>query len=1199
MNRKAETEKADPRGNLLSGLLNSSPNIVWLASVEPMHLLEVNPAGIRAFGRSKSQLLHDDSWIDSIHPEDSPQLAAAIRSAQPGSPTPVTYRVTVTDGNDLLVHDHVCRVETEGERPIVGGNGIVSTRASSQLSASPDVLRGLIEHIPMNVLCKDLKGRIVFANRHFCETVDRQLDNVLGKTDFDLFPAELARKYRQDDLRVVTGGEPIEDVEAHRLTSGETKYVQVFKVPLKDEQGNTLGLQVMFWDATARKDAELRFQQEQNLLAALLDNVSDSIYFKDLESRFIRVSRGLAKKFRLDSPEEVVGKTDADFFSEEHAKAALEDEREIIRTGEPLLEKEELETWQEGEDTWCSTTKMALRDANGDIIGTFGVSRDVTIAIRNKEQLARERDLLRTIIDNVPDQIFAKSRAGRFIVANKALLKVLGAETLADVIGKTDYDFSQPELACEYVADDQIVMRSGEPLIDQEETSLGLDGQERCMLTSKVPLTDSNGNIWGLVGIGRDITKRNREREALREAMEQAELANQAKSDFLANMSHEIRTPLNSIIGMTDLVRRTRLTEEQREFLSMVNDSGRTLLRVINDILDFSKVEAGRMELDPTVFDLRDELGNTMKSLSVRACQSNLELNFRVRPDVPRVFYGDIGRLRQVLVNLIANAIKFTGEGEVNVNVKCRSVRDGEAHLMFSVQDTGIGISPEKCDTIFEEFEQADTSTTRRYGGTGLGLAISSRLVELMGGKLHVTSKLGEGSTFYFDLSLEVRNGGGKKSSRVIVGGTLVLIVDDNATNRQILKEMVLGWGMVPTLVDSAEAAKSTMLAAAEKKEPFELILSDVNMPDADGFQLAEWVRGTDGVCSTPIVMLTSGGRMGDRDRRETLQIGGHLSKPVKQSDLFDTIVNVLGGRPSPDEPQSVVAPGSTRPLNLLLAEDSYFNQRLAIALLEEQGHKVVVANNGVEAVDAFETTEFDAILMDVQMPEMDGMEATREIRRREEEAQADRRIPIIAMTAHAMKDDRQNCIDAGMDSYVSKPIDPELLFKAIYSVTRNVDLDIDDDPTDIVLDFAQAAEESPVVVQNDEPPFVMQEEAPSAVLQEDELDVVDFEAALPRVGGSVETLKSLALILADECPKLLSELQVAVEQQDAECLRRTAHTIKGSANHFAASRVVSVAKKLEDCGAEADFDTASSSVASLRSEVERLRQKIVERFGD
>ncbi len=489
----------------------------------------------------------------------------------------------------------------------------------------------------------------------------------------------------------------------------------------------------MFWDVSDQRNAEHQIEFEKFLLATLLDTVPDSIYFKDAESRFVRLSRSCAKKFGLDEPRDAIGKSDADFFSPEHAKKALADERQVMESGEPMLADIEHETFEGGREAWCSTTKVPLKDKSGKVIGTFGISRDVTLQIVSEQALSRERDLLKTIINNVPDLIYVKDRAGRFVTANAALLNLLQLTSTDDLLGKTDYDFSPPELACNYVADDQTVMRSGEPLMDREESHQAEDGTPICLLTTKVPLTDAEGVVTGVVGIGHDITARKKADEEILAAKELADKANRAKSDFLANMSHEIRTPMNAIIGMTDLVLDTKLDPTQRNFLSMVQESGESLLAVINDILDFSKIEAGKLDIEQRVFDIRESFGDTMKTLGLKAHSKGLELAFRVEPHVPRFVVGDVGRLRQVLVNLVGNSIKFTDRGEVVVEVADLPSADGDVVLEVKVRDTGIGIAEEKCSRIFNEFEQADTSTTRRFGGTGLGLAISSRLVDVDG----------------------------------------------------------------------------------------------------------------------------------------------------------------------------------------------------------------------------------------------------------------------------------------------------------------------------------------------------------------------------------------------------------------------------------------------------------------------------------
>jgi len=679
----------------------------------------------------------------------------------------------------------------------------------------------------------------------------------------------------------------------------------------------------------------------------------------------------------------------------------------------------------------------ALKDVTNEMVES--VSTEIAERQQSQEALQKSEKRFRDIAYSMADWIWEVDENGVYTYCSEKVEDLLGYSR-DEILGKTPFDLMPQDKAKTTKDIFSKIMRKKEPIKDLENWNNTKDGRLICLVTNGVPILDEQGNLKGYRGVDKDITERKHVETALEKAKEEAEAANAAKSEFLANMSHEIRTPMNAMMGMTGLLLDTKLTAEQRDYAETVQVSADSLLHIINDILDLSKIEAGKLDLEILDFDLRTSLESVCDVLMERTAKKEVPFSCMIPPQVPCCLRGDPGRLRQILLNLGGNAVKFTQQGEIAVEVSLNEETDTHATVRFAVKDTGIGIPRNRLYRLFKSFSQADASTTRKYGGTGLGLAISKRLCEMMGGEIGVESRQGQGSTFWFTAVFE-KQPERQEALRVLpaaILGKRILAVDDNATNREVLSAYLGSWDCQCHAASSAKEALGMLRQAVKTGKPFDLVILDHMMPEMDGEALGRAIKKDPALKETVLVMLTSWGRRGDAARVKEIGFSAYLTKPVKHSQLFDCLVTVLGegsGRSKEDEKPPLVTRHSLaeakRRVRVLLVEDNVVNQKLATRLLEKIGYRSHAVGNGKEAVKALEMAPYDIVLMDVQMPEMDGYEATRVIRDPQSKVR-NHHVPIIAMTANAMKGDRERCIEAGMDDYISKPILPQKLFEVI-----------------------------------------------------------------------------------------------------------------------------------------------------------------------
>jgi two-component system sensor histidine kinase/response regulator len=803
----------------------------------------------------------------------------------------------------------------------------------------------------------------------------------------------------------------------------------------------------------------------------------------------------------------------------------------------------------------------------------FGSHAQFTINQRKVAEAAMRisEEKHRTIIESIEDGYYEVNSEGLLMFCNTALAKITG-HPKDKMMGQDIGTFLGKENAAKLFQTFKSLSQQETEVNELDWSFTHTDDSERYIETSISLIKDSKGNVDGFRGLLRDVTRR-KLAEALYQEKLTAEASSRSKSEFLANMSHEIRTPLNSIIGLIELTLETDLSSEQREDLGVVISAAYSLLSLINDILDFSKIEAGKLELEELPFNLREFIGESLRIIASKAHEKGLELACRVNKDIPEIVIGDPSRVRQVILNLVGNAVKFTEKGEIILSVEFEEAADSPYHLLFSVKDTGIGIPREKQESVFGAFAQADGSTTRKYGGTGLGLAVSSQLVQLMNGRIwvespvslgHVTSTgdaAGPGSSFYFSAHFKAPSRLEKPESagpQIDMRKLATLVIDDNKSNLEIMLEMLESWHMSPMGASTIADAQSLILKSIQYGPLFDHIIVDSDMPVLDGFSLVRWIREQNVMYSNIIMMITSS-KLRNQAEVDALNIKSFVVKPVRPSDLLDAVISTVVADETPHE--QCETPVEKRPqanesrLRILVAEDTLFNQKFIARLLERWGHQATIVQNGIEALETFSKEAFDLILMDVQMPEMDGFEATARIRQIEKDQ--GRHIPIIAMTAHAMKGDRERCLEAGMDDYVPKPISSDTLLNSIKALVPRQD---------------KPDTKENVMTLNAQPAF-------------------DKKMLLKAFDDDWDFLKEIIEMFIADYPKMLKEIEDAIDTKDAPTLQRTAHALKGMLGNFQVQTAVQKAFALEKMGEKAAFDQTREIFTQLSDELNTLEK--------
>ncbi|MBI3712483.1 MAG: PAS domain S-box protein [Burkholderiales bacterium] len=1036
---------------------------------------------------------------------------------------------------------------------------VLSTRSELQaaLAAIKNQQFALDQHAIVSIT--DADGALIYANDKFCEISQLSLDELLGKNHRIVNSGFHHKEFFATMWRTISAGQVWNGEICNKAKNGDLYWTSATIVPFLNSDRKPYQYISIRTDITQQRRLKEEIEASKRLLQNVMNTLGEGVYTLDSESRctFLNPEAEKILGWRLD---EIQGmslhdlihahRPDGSYIAAENCPI-----RQTVNAGQVYRSDSEYFVHKSGRSFPVSIVASPIFE-DGKILGSVAAFQDISARHAADAALRESENKQRMMLDNAADAVFVAGRDERWIYVNDLALAMLGY-TREELLGSVVYDLLPPQQRI-YSQENFAGQLARERLIRQEIRLLKKDGNIVPVEMNAALLPD--GSIYGSC---RDITERKEFEAALIKAKMGAEAANRAKSEFLATMSHEIRTPMNGIIGMTELALGTELAPQQREYLDMVQVSSLSLLAIINDILDFSKIESGKIELENIEFSLRELLASTLKAQALRAEQKRIELAYQIDARLPEMVWGDPGKLRQVLTNLIGNAIKFSDGGEIAVIVRCQHLEHNQVDVFFSVRDHGIGIPADKLTQIFEPFSQADASTTRKYGGTGLGLSISSRLVQSMQGQLQVDSEEGKGSRFYFTVTLTRTLDENEEDSQADFQELKVLVVDDNAITRHFLFDLLTPWSCQVQLAASADAALEVIRDVRSHKRTIDLILLDVCMPEKDGYAFVSCLDELELRGESRILLLSSAASLDEGRRCQELAIDGYIRKPLSPQELRFAMELVMRGSAGA-APATLInysqtgQQGMPRQRRVLLAEDNAINQRLVLGLLSKWGYAVDVAENGKVAVRQYQTTQYDVILMDMQMPEMGGVEATAEIRKLE---QGNTRIPIVAMTANAMIGDKEKCIEAGMDYYLSKPIKSDLLHHLLDQVLQNI-------PTPDESEFAAIADATTPVE-------------------------AGFNYAQALQSGDAEILSIITPMFLDACDQHVEEIRQAIVSQNAGDLYRTAHTLKGLVGNFNAAPLEEAARELEQKGKAGEIRDSEGHFSRIVEEMPALKSAL------